>query len=474
MIRLIPQPLEITENGGFCGNETNTVFTRSAGKDDGSYTLKITASGAEITSGGEKGDFYARMTLREMKILYGKYPVCEIRDSPAFAYRGFMIDCARHFFDVAELKKMIDLAAMLKFNYFHWHLSDDQGFRIELDTYPELTKKGSVRYGDNFGAYCSGDEKYGGCYTKEQIRDIVEYCEKRFITVIPEIDMPGHTSAILHVFPQLGCRKEPVDVKRRQGIYKDNLCVGNPETEIFVKNLLTELCGIFPGEYFHIGGDEAPDVYRENCPFCEKEKRERGLESYRALRMSFSEEIADFLEKNGKKAIIWNDVLTGGSVKRGITVQKWMDMKNNSAVAANGGAKLIISDFTPYYLDYPYAMHTLRAIYKKNPLDMKGLTPFGRSNIIGIETPVWTEYIATDERLEYMCLPRWFAFAENAWGRKENKDFVSFSRACDTLCDRLTEAGYTVAPKKDRYISPLKRLPLTEIFFIKTLKNKEK
>ena len=466
MIRLIPQPKEIKELGSFCKNPENITLTEDSTVKAESYRLAINEDGITISASEEKGFFYGKMTLRQLETQCGgKLPCAEINDEPAFPYRGFMLDCARHMISTDEIKKMVDVAAELKLNYFHWHLSDDQGFRIELDSYPELTKRGSVRKCDNFGAMCRSDKPYSGYFTKAEIKEIIAYCAERFIEVIPEIDMPGHTSAILHVFPELSCKKEPVEVKTRQGIYKDNLCIGREETFEFARKLLDELCELFPCRFFHIGGDEAPDDYRKDCPDCQREIKKNGLSSSAELQCLFANRVKEYLKTKGKTAIVWNDILKGGCIDKDTFVQRWMDPKNMALTAANAGNKVIISDFKPYYFDYPYGMYPLRDVYKLNPTGYKQLTAAGRGNIVGTETPLWTEFIDNADRAEYLTLPRWFAFAENAWTPQDGKDYKAFRAAAHKYAEALGKCGYNCAPEADWDMPPHRRLADTAKFF---------
>ncbi len=467
MIRLIPQPQELTELGSVCEAPENINYISDSSVESAEgYILEITSDSVSISASDEKGFFYGKMTLRQLKMISGgTLPCLKIKDAPEFSYRGFMLDCARHMISVDEMKKMIDLAAMLKFNRFHWHLSDDQGFRIELESFPQLTKLGSIRSGDNFGSMCSSDKPYSGYYTKAEIKDIIEFCRERYIEVIPEIDMPGHTSAILHVFPELSCRKQPVEVKTRQGIYKDNLCIGNSKTTDFIKTLLDELCELFPCEYFHIGGDEAPDDYRKNCPECQRMIKKNALSDSSELQCLFADSISEYLKSKGRTAIVWNDILKGGKIRKDITVQRWLDPKKKALEAANGGNKVIVSDFKPYYFDYPYGMYPLKKAYTHNPTGDKILNDEGRKNIIGIETPLWTEFVDTPERLEYLCLPRWFAVSETAWSAQSQKDYSLFRPAAVKLTEILNENGFSCAPEKDFDMPLHRRLRDTLSFF---------
>lgn len=474
MIKLIPQPCVINEISSVCNNPENVQYiTDMSIKNPEGYKLEILSDGINITASDERGFFYGNVTLNQIKMQVGdKLPCLNISDEPKFAYRGVMLDCARHMIATEEIKKMIDVAAKLKFNKFHWHLSDDQGFRIELESFPELTKKGSVRNGDNFGSMCRSDKQYSGYYTKAEIKDVIEYCAERKIDVIPEVDFPGHTSAVLHVFPELSCRQEPIEVKTRQGIYKDNLCLGKSEAVNFVKKLLDEICELFPYEVIHIGGDEAPNDYRNECPDCKRAVEENNLKDFNELQCLFANEIKEYLKQKGKKSMVWNDILKGKKLDKDITVQRWLDPKNNALVAANNGFKIIISDFKPYYFDYPYGMYPLRWAYRKNPQAYRTLTPIGESNVVGMETPLWTEFVDNPERLEYLCLPRWFAVAENAWTAQGNKDYKRFKSASKIICEALTKQDYKIAPIRDWDMPIVRRLADTAKFFIAYLSKK--
>lgn len=445
MMRLIPQPLSVTENTGAFVKASDFTVTRktlSVKQCDESYSLYIKADGITICASSEKGFFYAEKTLEQIISFYGDLiPVCTVNDSPRFEYRGFMIDCARHMFSVDELKKMIDVAASLKFNRFHWHLADDQGFRIELKCYPELTRLGSVRAGDRFGKNLQSDKPYGGFYTQKDISGIVDFCRKRFIDVIPELDVPGHSSALLHVFPELGCGGKNVSVKMSNGIFKDVLCVGEEKTETVIRNIVSELCELFPGEYFHIGGDEVPRDNWKNCPKCRSLAESAGIHDLDGLQQLFINSVAAFLQEKGKTVIGWNECLKGGKLNGGMVIERWLDPKGLAVKAANNGRKIIAAPLKPYYADYPYAINSLKKVYLYEPTDIKGLTESGKENVIGTESPIWTEFINSCASLEAHCFPRWFAVAESAWSIPENKSYREFASASVKLCEALHSRG---------------------------------
>ena len=469
---LCPQPKHIGfQNGVF---EFNTGSLPEAEKiSDGSfcgdaYRLTVTESGITARAGSESGFHAAEITLKQLLMnCRGVLPCLDITDSPAYSYRGFMIDSCRHFFTVDEIKKMIDAAELFKFNYFHFHLSDDQGFRIESKVFPELTEIASVRHGSHFDIDDDTNEQYGPYYyTQAELRDIVEYCRKKCITVIPEIDLPGHTGAILSAFPQLSCGGKTVEAKTTGGVFSDILCGGKAETLDFLKKLADELCAIFPGEYFHIGGDEAPKDHWEKCPDCLAKMRELGFTDPEQLQGYIVNEMARYLRTKGKKVICWNEALRGGNVNAdGVTAAFWMDNTDATIKWANAGNPVIYEKFTPYYADYPYGMHPLKAVYTHDPKALRGLTETGRNAICGVESPIWTEHVRTFERMNYMCFPRWLAVAETGWNGSAGKNYAKFKKNAAFFCDILREYGINAAPESDWDSLPHKRLAETLRFF---------
>lgn len=464
-MRLIPQPdvLEVYSGTSESKRITEKITDNTFGAD-GEYELVIASDKITATASCDRGFYYADVTLRQILALYDVVPCVRIKDKPRYTHRGFMIDCARHMFSVDELKKMISVAADVKMNKLHWHLSDDQGFRIELDSLPELTKKGSVRKCDSF-INCKSDKPYGGYYTKAEIREIVDFCAARFIDVIPELDMPGHQSAFLHVYPEFTCSGGEVEVKTSQGIFRDIICAGNEKAQEYLKKILDEICELFPCDTVHIGGDEVPKLNWRSCEKCRKTMEENGISDYNDLQCYFINKMAEYLKNKGKKAVVWNDCLKGKGLSTDIAVQHWQKGVKRTAAAANGGQALILSPFTPYYADYPYGMHPLKAVYKFEPEKFRGLDSCGKKSIIGVESPIWTEHINTDERLEYMCYPRWFAVAECGWSSKANRSYNEFYEAVKRLCAYYEKNGLHPAPESDWNPTVLTRLSETVNFF---------
>ncbi len=464
-MRLIPQPEEIQLTGGttelreITSKETDNSF----GEEE--YELIIKPDKIVATAKTDKGFYYAGVTMKQIVSLYGTVLCMKIKDKPRFSHRGFMIDCARHIFSVEELKKMISVAADVKFNKFHWHLSDDQGFRIELESLSDLTVKGSVRSCDRF-INCKSDKPYSGYFKKEEIREIVDFCRERYIDVIPELDMPGHQSAFLHVYPEFSCKGEAVEVKTKQGIFKDIICVGNPEAKDYLKKILDEICELFSYDTVHIGGDEVPKSNWKACEKCSKIMVQNGLSDYNDLQCHFINEMAEYLKNKGKKCIVWNDCLKGKGLSPDIAVQHWQKHPENTALEANKGRKTILSPFSPFYVDYPYGMHPLKAGYMYEPESLKGFDCNGKEAIIGVESPIWTEHINNNERLEYMCFPRWFAVAECGWTAKNNKNYDEFYEVLVRLCNAYRKKGLNIAPEKDWNPNPAVRLYETVKFFM--------
>ncbi len=476
---LCPQPKKLELKKGFYKFEVGTepkkeikITPLLAQKE--SYRIEIDENGVHIEAADKKGVYYAGITLNQlMKNYRGCLPFIYIYDEPEFYYRGFMIDTCRHFFSVEELKKMINAASYFKFNKFHFHLTDDQGFRIELESYPEITAIGSVRKGSHFGKSHDDNETYGGYYTKQELKEIVEYCEERFIEVIPEFDVPGHTSALLAAMPQLSCNGEEVEVKETAGIFPDVLCVGKEETFKVICDIFDEICDIFPGEYIHIGGDEVPKANWNGCPVCQAKREENGFKTMEELQGKFTSDLSFYLKKKGKKAICWNEAIRGGNVEKdNITVAWWMDKTDATIDWANNGGPIILENFAPFYVDYPYGMHSLRDIYTFNPQKIKSLTDLGRSSVVGVESPIWTEFVIEPETMHKLCFPRWFAVSEIAWNGGSERDFAAFLKTSQFFCEVLNEMGITAAHESEWNILPHTRLSQTLNFATKNISKK--
>ncbi len=446
MLNIIPKPKNVEFLAGESWlKDLKTEYRKNDNCPEEYYRLEIREGKILIVSKGEKGKFYANQSLKQLSAM-GKIPHCIIADMPEFPYRGFMIDSARHMQTVDEIKKCIEAAALFKFNIFHWHLCDDQGWRIESEKYPLLNEKGSWRDCHGFGS--DNKERYGGYYTKAEIRDIVAFCKERFIEVVPEFDIPGHTTAIISTFPELSCRGVQIPLETTGGIFKNILCAGKEEVYEFCYNILDEITELFPGKYVHIGGDEAPKARWCNCENCQKTIKENSLKSEEELQGYFVNKIVTYLKNKGKTAIAWNESLKSGILDGDTIIADWMDPKNLSEKFANGGGKIIIEDFYHYYLDYPYGMTPLKKTYGYNPY-LKKLNKKGKRNVIGVETPIWTEYVEDFDRLCYMYFPRMIAVAERGWVKPENADYPSFVKRLKNQKELLSDIGIKMADDKE-------------------------
>ena len=410
-----------------------------------------------MEGGSARGIGYARTTFDQICRQYPEERPClEITDAPAHHLRSFHIDCARHFFSIEELKKMACTASFFKLNMFHWHISDDQGWRIESRAFPRLHEIGAWRNGDHFGNYDS-DEREGGYYTREEVRDLVAFCENLGIQVVPEIDMPGHVTAILAAYPNLSCQKNQVQVGMKSGIYRDIFCAGQEETSKFIETLLDDLLELFPGDYVHIGGDETPKVRWKTCPACQKKMEEEGLTSLQQLQGYMENRIISCLKKRGKTAIVWNEAAAGGNLDQDAIVQLWTEDKEGMTQAhvAKGG-KVLLSTMMNCYCDYPYGFINTNRVYSLDTkpkelmdaaaqcLRQETKTSERAENtnaIIGTECLIWTEYVRTPKRLEELSWIRFCASAEVGWCGENRPGYEDFASRLKGLFPVFEEYG---------------------------------
>ncbi|QGY47351.1 family 20 glycosylhydrolase [Maribellus comscasis] len=423
------------------------------------YLLKVNSSSVIITASAPNGLFYGLQTLKQMLPLEAKkgqltIPSVDIKDQPRFAWRGNMLDVGRHFFPVSFLKKYIDILAMYKINTFHWHLTEDQGWRIEIKKYPLLTEISHWRDSTIIG-HAGRSNKYdgvgyGGFYTQDQAREIVRYAAERYITVVPEIEMPGHSSAALAAYPNLGCTGGPYKVQGTWGVHKDVYCAGKDETFAFLKDVLDEILDIFPSEFIHIGGDECPKEAWEKCPDCQKRIKDEGLENEHELQSWFITQMDHYLTSKGRRLIGWDEILEGGLAPQA-TVMSWRGIKGGIE-AAKQHHEVVMSPTTHMYIDYyqsedkknePLAIGgflPVEKVYSYEPIPEE-LSAEEAKFILGVQTNLWTEYIPSTKLAEYMLLPRLEAQAEVAWTKKELKDFENFEDRLNSEYKRLDKLG---------------------------------
>ena len=468
----------------------NALILRVSGKDrkDG-YTLQSTEKQITITGGGNEGLFYGTQTLLQLlptENTGSSYPVpvVTIQDYPRFNYRGMHLDVARHFFDVDFIKKYIDYLAFHKFNNFHWHLTEDQGWRIEIKKYPKLTSVGAYRNGTIIGGYPgtgNTNERYGGFYTQEQVKDIVKYAMDRHINVIPEIEMPGHASAAIAAYPQLSCfpdedteipaktvwagSKKGKQVQQTFGVF-DDIFAPTEYTFNFLEDVLDEVMALFPSKYIHIGGDEAPKNNWKRSEFAQKLIKEKGLKDEHGLQSYFIQRIEKYLNSKGRRIIGWDEILEGGLAPNA-TVMSWQG-EAGGIEAATQGHDVIMTPNTYVYFDYSQTKNEdsvviggylpLEKVYGYEPMPSK-LDEEKAKHILGAQANVWTEYMQYPSKVEYMIFPRMTALSEVIWSPKEKRDWERFSSHITDIFNRYQfwGASYSTAYfDLKQHVSPTK------------------
>jgi len=425
------------------------------------YRLTVDKKGVLIEAPAEAGIFYGMQTLRQLlpAEIFSKaaqadirwaVPSVEIKDMPRFKWRGMHLDVCRHFMPVEFVKKYIDLIAIQKMNRLHLHLTDDQGWRIDIKAYPKLAEISAWRDETLVGHYSDEPRKFdgkthGGFYTHNEISEIVAYAEKRYVTIVPEIEMPGHSQAALAAYPEISCTGGPFKVSTIWGIRNEVFCAGNETTFEFLENVLEEVLELFPGEYIHVGGDECPKDRWKNCTKCQARIREEGLQDEHELQSYFIKRMEKFLAANNRRLIGWDEILEGGLAPNA-TVMSWRGEEGGIA-AAKSGHDVVMTPYGYTYFDY------YQADPENEPLAIGGLLPVDkvyaydpvpaelnqeqRHHILGVQGQVWTEYIPTPEKAEYMAFPRACAMAEIGWTPLDRKDFDEFVRTLDHHLKRL-------------------------------------
>jgi len=429
------------------------------------YSIVSDEKGVIIKANEGTGLFYGVQTLFQMVSADGKeIAFAAVTDYPRFAYRGLLLDVGRHLYPVSFIKKYIDLLAYHKFNRFQWHLTDDQGWRIEIKKYPKLKETGAYR-DETVTTYARTKDRpflkpsdydgkrYGGYYAQEEIKDVVQYAADRHVTVIPEIEMPGHALAALASYPQLGCTDGPYKTAMTWGIFDDVFCAGKEETFTFLEDVLDEVIPLFPGEYVHIGGDECPKIKWEACPQCKKRMKDENLKDAHELQRYFVQRMEKYVNSKGKKIIGWDEILEGGLAPNA-TVMSWRGEQGGIA-AAKQGHEVIMSPTDCCYFDYqqdtsstePMAIKKylpVSTVYAYEPIP-KQLTVEESKYILGAQANVWSEYLRTPEQVEYMVYPRASAMAEVVWSPKESRDYSDFLSRMRIHFQRLDELNVNYA-----------------------------
>jgi hexosaminidase len=453
-------------------------------KGSGAYNLSVNKKNVYIGGDNEEGVFYAVQSLIQLLPVPAeqkspatglKIPFVSIIDYPRFAYRGLMLDAGRHFFPVSFIKKYIDYLALHKMNYFHWHLTEDQGWRIEIKKYPRLTEVGAWRNGTIIGHYPgtgTDNERHGGFYTQADVKDVVKYAATRYVTIVPEIEMPGHGSAAIAAYPYLSCFPEKStkseynpkcawagDTTGKQviqswGVYNDVFCAGKEETFTFLQDVIDEIIPLFPGQYIHVGGDECPKTHWKTCPNCQKRIKENNLKDEHALQSYFIQRMEKYINSKGKTLIGWDEILEGGLAPNAV-VMSWRG-EAGGIEAAKQQHKVIMTPTTYVYFDYAQTKKedsvviggylSLEKVYNYEPYP-KELTPEQAKYITGVQANVWTEYMKYPSKVEYMIFPRVAALSEVIWSPKEKKNWPDFQKRLETQFKRydLWKAHYSKA-----------------------------
>ena len=422
------------------------------------YVLTVSAKGITIEGGSSAGVFYGIQTLRK-NLLFPLssflFPPTIITDAPRFTWRGMHLDCSRHFFSTDFVKKFIDLLALHNMNRFHWHLTDDQGWRIEIKKWPKLISVGSQRSGTIIGTNSDIDDgiPYGGYYTQDEAREIVAYAAERHITVIPEIDMPGHMLAALASYPELGCTGGPYQVGHYWGVYKDVLCVSNERVYQFIEDVLTEIMDIFPSDVIHIGGDETPTEKWLQCPKCQALQKQLPVPQQAAedfepltsklspLQAHFTKKVFDFLTSKSRRALGWDEILDGSP--QDAMIMSWRGTEPG-AKAAETGHDVVMTPTTFCYFDYQQVEDTqfepsrcggfipIEKVYSLDPAP-DSLSTAAREHILGAQSNLWTEYMTNEAMVEYQALPRMSALSEVQWTQPDRKDYEAFKERLTRL-----------------------------------------
>jgi hexosaminidase len=450
-------------------NDGNMVMLKiinddSIGKEG--YKLSVNSAGASIEAGTGAGLFYGVQTLVQIMDIKKKTPLTEITDYPRFGYRGLHLDVGRHMFPPEFIKKYIDLLARHKYNRFHWHLTEDQGWRIEIKKYPKLKEIAAYRKETVIGKQTTRTRAqakydgvaYGGFYTQEEVKDIVNYAAERHVTIIPEIELPGHAQAALAAYPNLGCTSGPYEVATSWGVFKDVYCAGKEDTFTFLQDVLDEVLVLFPGQYIHIGGDECPKDRWKACPHCQKRMSDENLKDEHGLQSYFVQRIEKYLNSKGRQIIGWDEILEGG-LAANATVMSWRGEQGGIA-AARQNHDVIMTPENWCYLDH--AQDTS----KSEPLSIGNFTPVSEvysyepvpdqlsaeeaKHILGAQCNVWTEYIKTPQHAEYMVYPRAVAMAEVLWSPKESRNYTNFIHRMKTHTQRLKEWNVNYAKHIER------------------------
>jgi hexosaminidase len=453
-------PLEI-RTGEMPGGE-NGIFIRQdpALADLGAegYRLDIQDRRVMLTAAGPAGIFYGIQSLRQLlpvevesrsgvSGLTWKVACALIVDRPRFSWRGFMLDEARHFHGPDTVKRILELMALHKINVFHWHLTDDQGWRIEIRKYPRLTQLGAWRAGTRRTFLPGGGHDgvpHGGFYTQAELKEIVEFAAARHILVVPEIEIPGHSLAALAAYPELSCRGGPFEVATHFGVFPDILCAGKESTYAFLQDVLDKIVGIFPSPFIHIGGDEAPMARWKACPACQNSIRELGLMNEHALQVHLTNRLGEILQERGRRPVGWNEILDDNLTDSAV-LQYWAGSRKRLGDAIRSGRQVIMSSYLDCYLDHSHWLMPLSRAYRYEPI-LPEWNEAQAGRVLGMEFPLWSEWVPDRARLDYQAFPRLTAMAEASWSQAASRDFPDFCRRLSGFLERLKKLGGATRP----------------------------
>jgi hexosaminidase len=415
------------------------------------YLLDISSEKVTIRAAQPAGLFYGMQTLRqllapEIQVSGYSLPCLSILDKPRFKWRGFMLDEARHFFGIQTVKRVLDWLAYFKINTFHWHLTDYQGWRVEIAKYNLLTEVGGRRAGSqtrSFSKQFRGMDltPHAGWYSQDEIREIVAYAAQRYITIVPELDLPGHFSAALAAYPHLGCTKEEMEVRMEWGIFNDVACVGSQETREFLYDVLDEFSNLFPGPYIHLGGDEVRTDHWRDCPECQRVKGENGLKTISGLNSLIMNDLGSFLQGKGKTPVVWNEALSPSLDKRTV-IMHWTPVPFSllkTKRALQDGYQVVFQTFWESYFDYAHSFIPLKNVHRAKSLDQ---VPRGAwDNVLGVQGALWTEFVADEARLQWNVFPRLAAKAEVGWSQSGDRSYVDFKDRWGGLRSNIESLG---------------------------------
>lgn len=441
---LIPKSTDATAN--------NLTFIVDNDIPEEGYKIICENGDINIFCSAKAGALYGFMTLVQLCAGSDNFNAVFVNDAPKYNWRGFMLDCSRHFWSVDKLKQILDYMASIKMNVFHWHLADDQGWRIEIKKYPLLTEKGAIRKGtqysvvharDKYSTYNEGEYGRGLFYTQDDAREIVRYAADRNIMVVPEIDVPGHATAAVACYPEISCDNRIVEVEPHFGIFKNNLCCAKKESYDFIKTVIDELCEIFPAPYFHIGGDEVESEQWDNCPDCQALMKKEGLANHVALHGYFNNILVEHLKTKGKCAIGWNEIISDNMDASAIP-QVWTTRGTEKAIEwSQTRGPVVLTQYNYMYSDMAYAVIPLSKTYNYSPY----FEGFEDENILGVEMPQWCEYIPTEKKFDFQTFVRLLAVSEVGWTDVRNKHYEDFETRVETMRPYFASIGINLPPK---------------------------